>query len=58
MYKAIHTICDDDTVLALDSLVRNGFGKIDGEEHRVHLPADWVERSFQQHCPSFSRFTG
>lgn len=30
LYSAVHTVCDHDTVLALDSLVRNGFGKVDG----------------------------
>lgn len=57
-YSAIHTVCDNDAVLALNSFIRNGFGKVDGQEDGVHLPSNWVEWSFQQHCHSFSRCTG
>lgn len=56
--SAIHTVCDNDTILALNSFIRHGLGQVDGQEDGVHLPSNWVEWSFQQHWPSFSRCTG
>lgn len=44
------TVCDYHTVFALNGFVCNGFGQVDGEKDRVHLPPNGIERSFQQHC--------
>lgn len=56
--RTVHTVCDNNTVLALNSFIRNGFGKVDGQEDGIHLPSNRVEWSFQQHYPSISRCTG
>lgn len=40
------TICDHNTILALDCLVRDGFCKINRQEDRVHLSPDRVEGGF------------
>lgn len=37
------TVRDDDGVVALNSLVGDGLGQVDGEEDRVHLAAEGVE---------------
>lgn len=46
------TICDHDTVLALNGFVGDCFREVDGEEDGVHLPPYRVEGSFEEH---FSR---
>lgn len=38
-----HTVRNDNAILPLYSLVRNGFRKIDSEEDRVHLPSYRIE---------------
>lgn len=43
--RIVHTIRNHDTILSLNGFVRNGFGEINGEQHRVHLPPNRVERS-------------
>ena len=43
------TVGDDYGVAALDGLVDDGFGEVDCEQDRVHLAAQWIERSFKQH---------
>ena len=47
IYNAVHTVGDHDTILAFDCFIRDGFGKVNGQEDGVHLPANWVEWSFQ-----------
>ena len=41
-------VCDDDGVVVFDCLVSDSARQVDGEEHRVHLPAQRVEGGFQE----------
>lgn len=41
------TVCDYYAIFALNGFVCDGFGQIDGEKDRVHLPPNGIERSFQ-----------
>lgn len=43
----MHTVCDDNAVLALNGFVCYGFRKVDGKEDGVHLTAYGVEGSFK-----------
>ena len=40
-----YTVRNDNAILPLYSLVRNGFRKINSEEDRVHLPSYGIEGS-------------
>ena len=46
------TICDDNTIFALNGFICNSFREVDGEKDGVHLPSDWVEWSFEEYCRS------
>ena len=46
---ASSTIRYDNAILALNCLVGHSLGKVDGQEHRVHLPADRIKWRFEQH---------
>jgi hypothetical protein len=48
--KMTLTVRNDDRVFPLDRLVSNSFGQVDSQQHRVHLPADRVERSLKEDC--------
>lgn len=43
------TIRDYHTVFALNSLICNGFCKVNGQKHGIHLPAYRIKGRFQQH---------
>ena len=40
------TVRDNDAVFPIDGFVGHGLGEIDGQEDRVHLPANGIERRF------------
>lgn len=45
--KCLHTVCDHNTIFALNGFVRDGFCEINGEQHRVHLSSYRIERGFE-----------
>lgn len=61
MLKAVSGKCDwqnverqrtvgyDYRVIALNSLICDSFGQVDGEEDRVHLATERIERRLEQH---------
>ena len=44
-----HTVRNNDTILALYSLVGDRFGEIDGEEDGVHLTSDRIEGGLEKY---------
>ena len=48
--KKERTICNNYTIIAFDGLVGDRFSQINRKQHRIHLSADRIERSFEKHC--------
>lgn len=48
-------VCDNDGVVVFDCLVGDSAGQVDGKEHRVHLPAQRVEGSFEEEASVVKR---
>jgi hypothetical protein len=46
-FKEKRTVGNDDGVISFNRLINYGFGKVNGQEDRVHLSAERIEGSFK-----------